>query len=110
MKDPKSAPGERQAPLYPEYGSSREKHSPPEHRGERKRSDEVQRALEGEEVVVARNPVLHGAQDRERPNAKEQAGSYERPAHRAPALREAPLQSVAEAFQPSVYAQTLTDH
>src|SRR3712207_6903717 len=31
-------------------------------------------------------------------------------AHQASALREAPLQGVSEAFQPSVYTQKLADH
>ena len=112
MKGPKSAPASVRPPasLHNEDRPSREQHAPTEHRGERERGDEVQRALEGEQPVVARDPVLQGAQDRERPHAKEEAGSYERPAYRAPALREAALQGVTEAPQPSVYAHKLADH
>src|SRR5215217_2024794 len=109
-KGPEERPGKRQTPLHDEDRPGREQYAPPEHRGERERGHEVQRALEREQPVVARDPVLQGAQDRERPHAKQQARRDESPAHRAPAFREAPLQGVAEALQPSVYVQELPDH
>ena len=110
MNEPNSAPASVRPPLYDEDRAGREQHPPPQDRGERERGDEVQRALESKQPVVARDSILQGAQERERPHAKEQARRNECPADWAPAFREAPLQGVAEAPEASVQVQELPNH
>ena len=100
---------QRQAALHDQHGPGGEQHAPAEHGGERERGDEVEGALQREQPVIAGDPILQRTQNRERPDAKQQTGRHERPAHRAPTLGEATLQGIAKALERSVYAQELAD-
>jgi hypothetical protein len=85
-----------------------EAHAPPQGGGQRDRGEPVEHGLGGEQLVVAGQAVLDGADDGERPDAEEQAGGHEALADpRVRLARQPPLDAGAQRVQAALDRQGL---